>query len=146
VFGDASAVPAQECVWCDEPSVAVCLGDGAEQGLVVVVERGPPVLAAQGDDLDVFGAPRPRGEAGQRREEAVQDAIHAPQDRSVSALLNAHARVSGTDRQGDGVAQCIAEVVVADGFDGRSAAADQSMNQCPYGSVKLSMAGLGALP
>ena len=28
--------------------------------------------------------------------EAIQDAIHTPQDRWLSALVNAHARVSGT--------------------------------------------------
>jgi hypothetical protein len=56
-------------------------------------ERWPIVLAAQhselvtqDDDLDVFGAPEPDGETGQRREETVQDAIRTPQHRRVSAL------------------------------------------------------------
>ena len=78
------------------------MGDGAEQRPVVIGERAPIVLAAehgeleaQDDGLDVFGAPGPRGEAGQRREEAVQDAIHAPQDRRYR-LVNGHVRVAGT--------------------------------------------------
>jgi hypothetical protein len=107
VPGDASAVPAQEGVGCDEPSLAVwpgeCLGDGAEQRPIIIGERRPLVLAAeygelvaQDDDLDVFGAAGLDGEAGQRREEAVQDAMHTTQDRSLSALVNAHDRVSGT--------------------------------------------------
>ena len=80
-----------------------CLGDGAEQRSVIIGERWPIVLAAkhselvsQDGDLDVFGAAGPRGEAGQRRQEAVQVAIYTPQDRSVSALVNAPVRVSGT--------------------------------------------------
>ena len=104
---DTSSVPAQESVGCDEPSVAAgpgeCLGDGAEQRPVVIAQCGPLDLAAkhdelvaQDDDLDVFGAAGPYGEAGQRREDPVQDAIHIPQDRWVSALVNAHVRVSGT--------------------------------------------------
>jgi len=122
VSGDASAVPAKEGVGCDEPSVTAwpgeCLGDGAEQRPVLIGERGPPVLAAehgelvtQDDDLDVFGAPGPHGEAGQRREEAVQDAIHALQDRrylpwstptsefrAPTGLVSTHARVSEPHR------------------------------------------------
>ena len=107
---DATAVPAQEGVGGDEPALAAgpgeCLGDGAEQRPVSVGQRGPPVLAAEygklvakDDDLDVFGAPGPDGGAGQRREEAVQDAIHTRQDRSASALVNARVRVSGTHRR-----------------------------------------------
>ena len=42
--------------------------------IVLAVEHGE--LVAQDDDLDVFGAAGPNSEAGQRREEAVQDAIH----------------------------------------------------------------------
>jgi len=109
VSGDPSAVPAKQCVRCDESSVAAgpgeCLGDGAEQRPVLIGERGPSVLAtehgelvAQDDDLHVLGAAGPYREAGQRREEAVEDAIHTSQDRWVSAPLNAHVRVSGTHR------------------------------------------------
>ena len=107
VPGDASAVPAQQRVGGDEPSVAARpgerLSDGAEQRPVVIGQRGPARLAAQhdqlvaqDDDLEVLGAAGTDGEASQRREKAVQDAIHTAQDRSLSALLNAHVRVSGT--------------------------------------------------
>ncbi|MGB5755712.1 MAG: hypothetical protein WBM50_02255 [Acidimicrobiales bacterium] len=107
MLGDASTVPTQEGIGRDEPSVAArsgeCLGYGAEQRPVVIGECWPLLsaaedgeLVAQDDDLDVFGAPGPYGEAGQRRKEPVQDAIHTSQDRSASALVNAHVRVSGT--------------------------------------------------
>ena len=106
VSGDASAVPAKEGVGCDEPAVAAwpgeCLGDGAEQRPVVIVQRGPVRLAAeysesvaQDDDLEVSGAALFCGDAGQRSEEAVQDAVHTPQDRSTSALVNGHVRSFG---------------------------------------------------
>jgi hypothetical protein len=44
--------------------------------------------------FDVLGTSGPYGETGERREEAVQNAIHGPQDRPVSALVNAHIRWS----------------------------------------------------
>ena len=95
VAGDASAVPAQQRVGCDDPAVAAWAGerggDRAEQGPVVVVERGSVDLAAedgelvaQHDDLEVLGAARTDSETGERSDEAVEDARH---DRSASAAF-----------------------------------------------------------
>jgi hypothetical protein len=71
--------------------------------VIMPLERGPAVLAvkdsklvAQDDDLDVFGAARLSREAGQRCEEAVQDARHSPSASAVFPLISAHGRVSGT--------------------------------------------------
>ena len=85
--GDASPVPTKQGVWCDEPASSErpgeCLGDGAEQRPVVIVERWSGVqsvqdaeLVTQDDDLKVFGAAGTYSEAGKRREEAVQNSIH----------------------------------------------------------------------
>jgi hypothetical protein len=87
VFGGASAMPAKQSVWCDEPSVAAspgeCLGYRCKHRSVVIVEVGSGVLSVQDAELvaqdhylQVFGAARPNGDAGQRSEEAVQNAIH----------------------------------------------------------------------
>ena len=75
---DASAVPTQEGVGCNEPSLAAwsgeCLSDGAQQRPVVIVQRWPRCLAAeygelvaQDDDLYVSGAAGPNDETGQTR-------------------------------------------------------------------------------
>jgi hypothetical protein len=63
--------------------------------LMLAAEHGE--LVAQRDDLDVFGTPGPDSEPCQRREEAIHDAIYTRQDWRVSALVNGHVRVSGTD-------------------------------------------------
>ena len=59
------------------------MGDGAQNRPVVVGERGSVVLSvqdaelvAQHDDLDVLRAAGTYSEAGERREEAVQNAVH----------------------------------------------------------------------
>ncbi len=107
--GDSSAMPTQQGVGVDEPAGAPgageCLSDRTEHSSVVVAELGPVGLSAQHhqlvaqhDDLEILGTARAHGQTGQRREEAVQDATHTPQDRRVSSLVNAHVRVSGTHR------------------------------------------------
>jgi hypothetical protein len=54
-FGDASAVPAKECVWSDEPAsaelVGECLAYRREQAPVIIVERRPVVLALEHPEL-----------------------------------------------------------------------------------------------
>ena len=67
---DASAMPATECV-----------RGGERWPIVLAAQHGE--LVTQDDDLDVFGAPEPDGETGQRREETVLDAICTPQHRRV---------------------------------------------------------------
>ena len=77
--GDAVAMPPQERVRSDEPTMAVWpgkrLSDRGEKRTVVVVHRWPIDLAAQHgelvaqhEDLDFIGAPRAHGQARQRRE------------------------------------------------------------------------------
>ena len=87
VAGDAPSVPPQQSVGRDEPAGASWSGerggDRAEQGPVVVVELGPVVLSAkhhqlvtQHDDLKILRTARAHGQGCQRRQEAVQNAIH----------------------------------------------------------------------
>jgi len=55
VRGDASSVPAEQRVRCDEPAVATgsgeCLGYRCEQSPSIIVERRPVVLAAENAEL-----------------------------------------------------------------------------------------------
>ena len=75
MFGDASAVPAEQGVWCDEPSVAArsgeCLGYRCEQAPIILGEVSSGVASVQDaelvtpdDDLDVFGPAGTYSEAG----------------------------------------------------------------------------------
>ena len=85
--GDASAVPAQQRLGCDDPALAEAAGergcDGAEQVAVVIVEWGPVDLSAEHlelvakhDDLEVFRASRTDNETGKCSDETVKDAKH----------------------------------------------------------------------
>jgi hypothetical protein len=69
VTGDASSVPSEQSVGCDEPAGSAwpgeCGCDHSEQGPVSIVECGPVDLAvkdaelvAEHDDLEVFGTTR----------------------------------------------------------------------------------------
>jgi hypothetical protein len=69
----------------------------------VVVELGSGALALQDselvakhDDLEVLGAARAYGQACQRRQEPVEDTKHENTACSVSALVSALDRDSGT--------------------------------------------------
>ncbi len=102
VTGGASSMPAKQCVGGDEPAVASWSGerggDRGEERSVVVVEGWPVGLSAedldlmaQHDDLEVLGPSGADREAGQRRDEGVQNSVHEPSG-SVNVSPGQHPR------------------------------------------------------
>ncbi len=82
-------------------SLGECLGDDAEQGPVVIGERGPislvaehGELVAQDDDLKVLGASGSHGESSQGGDEAIEKARPSRSASAAFRLVNPPDRYS----------------------------------------------------
>ena len=107
VAGDATAVPAPQCVRGDKPPLSAgageCGGDGTEQAAVVIIESGAVGLAvqhrelvAQHDDLQVLGTTRADSQPCQRHKKPVENEIHPPRMQGFGPGQSLD-RISGTN-------------------------------------------------
>jgi hypothetical protein len=106
VAGDASSMPAQQCVRCHQPSLALGsrqrLGDRCRPRPVdigdLLTVRGAVEhceLVAKHDDLEILRTTRPHSKPGERGEEPVQDATHLHQHRPQRRPSPAATAISG---------------------------------------------------